>query len=154
MDIPVFDFLEGISPWWWVAFGVALGAVEMATMSFFLIWPALAALLMAFILWIAPGMSGEAQIMIFAIASVALTFLGRSVLNRYGDGGAPETALNKRSEQLVGRRAKVLMSDGHEGSVEIDGVRWRAKWDARHNGATHVKIDAADGMTLSVSDVI
>jgi len=107
-SITVFQWVANLSPWWWVAFGIGLGAVEMATMSFFLIW---------------------------------------------GDGGEPETALNNRSKQLVGRQAKVLSWDHGEGAVEIDGMRWRAV--AENGGAfinnTPVNIVKAEGMTLTVT---
>jgi len=133
-SITVFQWVANLSPWWWVAFGIGLGAVEMATMSFFLIWPALV-------------------VSTWAILSVGLTFAGRSYMNRFGDGGEPETALNNRSKQLVGRQAKVLSWDHGEGAVEIDGMRWRAV--AENGGAfinnTPVNIVKAEGMTLTVT---
>jgi len=145
--------LEGISPWWWVAFGIGLGAIEMATLSFFLLWPAMAAVFMAVLLAILPGMPGEVQIAFYAALSVALTFGGRSLVRRYGDGGEPETTLNKRGDQMVGRRAKVLSFEGTEGRVEIDGVHWRAQ---RTDGnfalgeGQAVRVVKVDGMTLHV----
>lgn len=151
MDFALFDFLEGLSPWWWVAAGVIIGALEMATMSFFLIWPALAAFVMAVVLWLNPGMSGEAQVLSFAIVAIAVTLAGRSLMHRFGDGGGRESDLNQRSAAMVGRSAKVLERDGREGAVEIDGIRWRAVWpDSDSVTPTHVMITAADGMTLKV----
>jgi len=152
-SITVFQWVANLSPWWWVAFGIGLGAVEMATMSFFLIWPALGALIMAGIVAVGPPMSGEFLVSTWAILSVGLTFAGRSYMNRFGDGGEPETALNNRSKQLVGRQAKVLSWDHGEGAVEIDGMRWRAV--AENGGAfinnTPVNIVKAEGMTLTVT---
>lgn len=80
----LFTFLTDISPWWWIAFGIALGVVEMATMSFFLIWPALAAIAVGLFLIVAPSTSGEIQIAVFAILAVVLTFAGRYLLHRFG----------------------------------------------------------------------
>lgn len=154
MEIALFDFLEGMSPWWWVAAGVVIAALEMATMSFFLIWPALAAFVVAALVAIRPDISGEAQILSFAILSIAVTFAGRSLMGRFGDGGgAGDADLNNRSTALVGRSAKVLEREGREGAVEIDGIRWRAVWpDSNSVTPTHVTIAAADGMTLSVTN--
>ena len=129
MDIGVFSFLEGLSPWWWVAFGIALGAIEMATFSLFLIWPGLAALLMAVIVALVPTMPGEVQVATYAALSVALTFAGRALVRRYGDGGDPTTNLNDRSAQMVGRRGSVVGVAHGEVTVEIDGVRWSAQAD-------------------------
>lgn len=149
----VFEWVSNLSPWWWVAFGIGLGAVEMATMSFFLIWPALAALIVALVVAMVPTLSGEALVSIWAILSIALTFAGRSLMNRFGDGGEPQSNLNSRSKQLIGRKAKVLTWELGEGAVEIDGMRWRAVAD---NGGTFivdtpVSIIKADGMTLTVT---
>ncbi len=151
--LSVFDWVASLSPWWWVAFGIVLGAIEMVTLSFFLIWPALGAIVMALIVALAPPMPGEAIVSLWAILSVALTFVGRSLMNRFGDGGEPESNLNARSKQLVGRKAKVLTWEHGEGAVEIDGMRWRA---VAENGAafitdTPVNIIGADGMTLTVT---
>jgi len=148
----MFMFLEGISPWWWVAFGVALGAVEMATMSFFLIWPAIAALVIAVVLLAVPDLSGEAQIALFAILAVALTFAGRSLLHRAEARAPAPDSLNNRAALMIGRHAVVEAFTGPEGAVSIDGVRWQAQWPVGTKakiGAT-VKISAATGMTLMV----
>ena len=145
-------FLQGISPWWWVAFGVALGALEMATMSFFLIWPALAAIALALWLVISPNLSGEVQIAAFAILSIILTFIGRMLLNRFGDGGPGDDTLNSRAALMVGRHGKVLKFTGPEGHISIDGVRWRAHWAegmSSSEGDT-VIVTGAEGMRLIV----
>lgn len=151
-SVTIFGWIASLSPWWWVAFGIGLGAVEMATMSFFLLWPALAALVMAGILAVAPPMTGELIVSLWAILSVALTFAGRSLMLRYGDGGEPESNLNSRSARLVGRKAKVLDWAHGEGSVEIDGTRWKAVSENKDAAALAgpVEIVSADGMTLTV----
>ncbi len=148
-----FGFLVGISPWWWVAFGVVLGALEMATMSFFMIWPALAAVVMALGLVFWPDLSGEVQVAAFAILAVVLTFLGRGLLNRYGDAGGPESDLNDRASQMIGRHAVVADFTGPKGHVTIDGIRWAARWPAGEMAAEgdRVEVTDADGMVLQVS---
>lgn len=149
------DWVATISPWWWLAFALGLGVVEMSTMSFFLIWPALAALIVAALVALVPGMSGAVIVTIFAVLSVALTFAGRSIMSRFGDGGGPDTGLNSRSQQLIGRRATVLDWDGGSGSVEVDGIRWKAIWDDASPASADgkVQITQADGMTLHVKNV-
>jgi len=126
MDFVIFDFLETVSPWWWVALGILLGAIEMATLTFFLIWPGLAAVLMAPLIALFPAMPGEVQVAMFASLSVGLTFAGRQVMHRYGDGGPVETTLNNRTARMIGRRGIILHLKAGEATVEIDGVQWRA----------------------------
>lgn len=153
MEFAFFDFLEGISPWWWVAAGLTLGALEMLTMSFFLIWLGLAALIMAVVLVVFPTMPGEVQVMAFALLAVALTFIGRAMIRNFGDG-EPTNTLNSRSSNMVGRSAKVIRFEHGQGVVEIRGEQWQARADADamglNPGAT-VRIVSADGMLLTVA---
>lgn len=151
-----FSALDGISPWWWVAFAFALGAFEMATMSFFLIWPALAGLIMALLLVVSPNMSSGMQVMTFAGLSVLLTVIGRYLFKTYGDGGGEvDKVLNQRSARFIGRTGKVLEFANGEGVVELEGMRWRAQWPENATtkiGAT-ARVTDADGMLLQVEPV-
>ena len=103
---------------------------------------------------IAPGLSGELQITIFAVLSIALTFAGRWAIHQYGDGGESHDTLNQRSKHLVGRTAKVLDFDAgsSSGAVEVEGMRWRATWPSGQTSNTGetVRIRSADGMNLTV----
>ena len=147
-----FDLIEGLSPWWWVALGLGLGAVEMLTMSFFLFWPGLAAIAIAALIGLFPLMPGEIRVALSAALAVALTVAGRASMHRFGAGGGAVTNRNARSAQLIGRRATVLDWNGGEGAVEIDGIRWQARWDGDQVSATgrSVEITGADGITLLV----
>lgn len=150
MDLGIFDALEGISPWWWVAFGILLMALEMATMSFFLIWPGVAAIAMAGLLTMAPTMPGEVQVALFGSIAVAITFTGRLVVRQFGDGGAPDSTLNSRSAQMIGRKGTVMSMTNGEAVVEIDGTQWRAQLATPATAGTRVEVTGASGMVLTV----
>lgn len=148
----VFDFLNGISPWWWVAAALALGTIEILTFSFFLIWPAIAAFLVAIFMWIFPEMSGAAQMLIFAVLSAVLTLVGRQwVMTRKPTSENP--GLNNRASALIGRNAVLIedFSGTAMGNVEVDGIRWRARLESEaataKTGAS-LRIMSADGMVL------
>ena len=153
MDI--FGFLDGISPWWWVALALALGTIEILTFSFFLIWPGLAAFAVAILMWVFPGMSGTWQILIFAVLAVAFTLAGRwLVLSRKPTSEVP--GLNDRAIQLIGRNAVVIdgFVAGGLGNVEVDGVRWRARMaDGAPPPASGqvLSVTGTQGMTLLLS---
>ncbi len=155
--MPFLDVLEGLSPWWWVAAAFALGALEMITGTAVLIWVALATLVMAILNALVPTLSGELQVALFAALSMAITFAGRWAMQRFGDGGATHATLNRRSNHLIGRTAKVLDYDAgsNSGAVEIEGMRWRATWAAGQASATGetVRVRAASGMNLTVETV-
>lgn len=149
----MFLWLESLSPWWWVALALILGAVEMLVMALFLLWPAAAALLMALMVAILPGMPGELRLAVYAALSIALTFAGRALVRRYGDGGAPgDAGLNSRATQMIGRRGRLLSAQGGELTVEIDGVHWAARLqdDAPLAPGVMVEVMAARGMLLEV----
>ena len=153
----VFDILGGISPWYWFAFALALGALEMATFSFFLIWPALAALVVGGVLLASPTTSGPAQISIFAIGTIAATALGRFLLSRYGyGGGTDDLLLNKRGQRFVGRTAIVSEFANGEGYIEVESMRWRAIWptDQTSQPGDQVRVTRADGLILGVEPII
>lgn len=151
-EFGLFDFLHGVSPWWWVTAGVVLIGFEMATMSFFLIWPGLAALVIAVLLWIAPDMSGVAQVALYAALAIAFTWVGRMIIKRTGQPQSDKPMLNRRSNQLVGRHAKAVEPfRSGEGSVEIDGVRWKARTETpKVDAGADLRIIGADGMILQV----
>ncbi|MEM7441548.1 MAG: NfeD family protein, partial [Pseudomonadota bacterium] len=86
---------------------------------------------------------------------VVLTFAGRWLVHRYGDGGEEHATLNTRSGHLVGRTGKVLDYNTGAGAIEVDGTRWRANWpsgEASAPGET-VRVTAAEGMTLQVQKI-
>lgn len=151
----VFDFLNGISPWWWVAAALALGTIEILTFSFFLIWPALAAFFVAIFLWIFPESSGATQILIFAVLSAVLTLIGRQwVMSRKPTSENP--GLNNRASALIGRNAVLIedLSGTALGNVEVDGIRWRARLESDGETAatgTSLRITSTEGMVLILS---
>jgi len=148
MDMLV--FLEGLSPWWWVAFAVALGAVEMLTFTYFLIWLSMAAIGTAVALGVSPSLSGGAQTGIFAALSVIFSIAGRWwQLNRKAAPGIVP-GLNRRSERVIGRSGKAIDNfENSEGTIIVDGVRWQARLISGSVAAGQaVTVIDADGMTL------
>jgi len=146
-------FMESMTPWWWVALAFLLGALEMVSGTFVLIWLALAALCMAGLQALGVVMTLAIQTAVFAGLSIVLTFIGRAMLHRFGDGAPEREQLNQRALHFVGRNAKVLEFASGEGAIEVDGIRWRARWEVGTSsevGST-VRVTRADGMTLYVS---
>ncbi|WP_099591568.1 NfeD family protein [Paramylibacter kogurei] len=151
-----FGFLEGMSPWWWVALAFGLAALEMATFSFFLIWPALAALCMAALTAASPTLSAGVQVITFSAISIALTYIGRLLFLKYGDGGGEgDATLNQRGARFIGRVGKVLEFANGEGVIELEGMRWRAKWADGQTSkvGNSARVTQANGMVLDVEAV-
>ena len=144
--------LDGISPWWWVALAILLAAAEMLTVTTVLVWSAGAALVTAIALWAAPGLGWAPQVALFAALSIAFTFAGRWLVDRFGrrEGGVK---LNRRAEQLIGREGVVLGFEHGEGKVDVDGVPWPARLEGpapMPAPGERVRVVAADGIVVWV----
>ena len=153
MDIDLFAFLDGASPWWWIAFALALGAVEIVTFTYFMLWLGLGAVTVGVGLMLFPEMAGTTQLLAFGIFSLLYTGVGYAYVRRR-QPREPEPALNRRAAALVGRQ--VVVSEPFQagfGWVDVDGVRWRARLaegaEPSRKGAL-VSVVATEGMTLIV----
>ena len=128
VNLDVFSLLDGISPYYWIAFALLLGAAVMVTSIDLFLWPAIAALIVGIVLFWTPELSGQTQIVVFAMLSVCAVLGARAIMPRFGQKGKPGAALNDPAERMVGRQASVIEDRGTEGKVTIDQVRWHASW--------------------------
>lgn len=140
--------LFGHPAWVWLALGLGLLILELATGTLFLLGPGIAALLVAAVVAVI-GFSTTGQLIVFAALAVALTVAGRS--QRVRDAlqkGSDRPLLNRKADQLVGR--KVVASEpfeGGEGAVRLNDTRYLARLqDGRSD-----EIDV--GATLEIRDV-
>ena len=114
-------------PYWiWLAVGVILLAIEAAFSTEWLLWPAVAAGVVAVVtaLGLPLGLLGE--VLLFAVLTVAATLLSRRLIQRVNPADAPD--INARDSRLIGRRAQVvqLFVDGR-GRVFVSGAEWPAE---------------------------
>ena len=153
----MFDFLAGISPFWWFAFAFLLGAIEMLSVTTLLLWPAIGALLVGVALFAVPDLSGSSQVLFFAVFSVILAVVGRWIFNKIVKRTRSRSgpALNSPAERAVGRHAKVLQGSGVQLRVVVDGIRWDAKPADGQKFKTGdlVIVRSAEGSTLHVAPV-
>lgn len=156
--IDLFGFLDGTSAWWWVAFALALGAVEVVTFTYFLLWLSFAALTVGGLLFLAPETTGTTQVLTFALSALVYTVAGWAWLRARRSGGATDGGnLNRRAAQLVGRVGVVAGPfRAGVGTIEIDGVGWRARLsgnldrDAQPGPGSLMRVLGAEGTTLLV----
>jgi len=111
--------------WVWLALGAALLALEVASGSGWLLWPAASAVAVA-ALASALGLSAAPAIAVFALLTIVTTFLGRRFLPHGLAGGGQD--INDNVARLVGHegRAVAAFRDRH-GRVFIDGKEWAAE---------------------------
>lgn len=131
---------------WWLIIGLVLFLLELATFSLFLIWAGAAAIIVGVLLLIV-DIPLAAQLVIFSVLGVALTYLGRAYFAKSKAYQATDRpTLNNRLDELVGRQVTALGDfSGHDGTVKVGD----SQWAARSRGPAAVK----DGSPLQVVEI-
>ena len=143
--------LHAAQPFWiWLAIGVVLLAVEAATSTEWLMWPAVSAGVVAVVtaLGLPLGLIGE--VLLFAVLTVAATLLSRRLIQRVNPSDSPD--INARDSRLIGQRAQVIQAfvDGR-GRVFVSGAEWVAEIDgASPLAGESVIVEGFDGPKLRV----
>ena len=110
----------------WLVVGVALIIAEVFTLSFFLLWFGIGALAAALAAML--GAPFIVQFAVFALVSVALTAMSRTIFAKYLEHG-DENAVKMGMDALPGQIGTVTgASKGalHEGAVKVYGSIWTA----------------------------
>lgn len=141
-------FLNSIGPQHWLVLGLLLLIFEMMSGTTYLLWPAVAAFATALVAL--SGMTGwVAELAIFAVLVIALTFFGRPLVQRWRNDGAAN-GLNERSTTMIGKPAVVTNFANGVGSVKVQDTVWRAVSDEALEAGQAVVVASVDGATLKV----
>ncbi|HAT3809481.1 TPA: NfeD family protein [Morganella morganii] len=146
------EMLASQAVWFWLCFGGILLILEMLGTGGYLLWSGVAALIVALLAWIVPGLTPEWQGIIFAVMTVICAVLWRNFQRRRqrNDSSSP----NQVNHKLIGLRA-ALLTETEEGYSRIrlaDGS-WRVYSQSPLPAGTEVEVIAVDGITLTVRAV-
>jgi inner membrane protein len=135
--------------WHWLVVAAIFAVVEVAAPAMVCLWFAAAALGVALISWLAPGLSWEHQGLIFAALAVAGVAIGRVAFARNRPGPS-EAYLNQRAESYVGRvfTLERPIVDGR-GRLKVDDTTWLVAGPDLPTG-TRVRVTGADNTMLCV----
>ena len=143
--------LHAAQPYWiWLAIGVILLAVEAAFSTEWLLWPAVAAGIVAVVAALGLPLGVLGEVALFAALTVAATLLSRQLVQRVNPSDSPD--INARDSRLVGQRAQVVQGfvDGR-GRVFVSGAEWVAEIDgAAPLAGESVIVEAIEGPKLKV----
>ena len=142
-----------ISYWHWLAFGVFLILVEILVPGVVFLWLGIAGVATGLLLAAVPGMAWQAQLVVFAVLSVAAIFFGRRfVASRQGPTDHP--TLNRRGRSMVGTRATLRDATvSGRGRVRVGDTMWAlrlAEAGSDLPAGTEVTVVEVDGVTLVV----
>ena len=141
--------------WWhWIVGGIALIALELALPSFFVIWFGLSALLVGLLLLIAPGLPLTGQLLLWAIASVALIVLWFRVFKRFRD----KTRIGTAAGEVIGEIGLLVnaVAPFTRGKVRfqrpiLGAEEWSCTADVEIAVGSRVKIVSVEGNFVKVT---
>lgn len=134
---------------WWLIALVLVGAELMAP-GFFLLWIGIAAAAMGLILVFMPDMPFILQAIIFATLSLISCFVYWRFVRRAMDEPSDQPRLNRRAEQLIGRRY-ILESPiiNGQGKARVGDSLWLVDGPELPAGVT-IEVVGVEGSTLKV----
>jgi inner membrane protein len=97
--------------WHWIIFGVALLLVEIAVSTFFVLWFAVAALILGGVIFFIPSVSANWQIFIWTLLSTALAALWFRYLKPLS---VDRTKAGLSREAIVGEVGQVILAPGDD----------------------------------------
>ncbi len=145
-------FIDDVQFWHWFALGGILGVLEILAPGFVLIWLGLAAIAVGMLLLVLPDMPFAFQLLAyagFAVLSVLVWFYWL----RSSPVESDRPGLNRRAEQLIGRRAPVVdaIVNGR-GRIKLGDGTWAVSGPDLPAGHM-VEITSADGTLLHVKPI-
>ena len=138
--MPDFAELYLTHPFWvWIALAAALLAVEVATGSGWLLWPAAAAAVVSVLAGFV-GVPPAGALLAFALLTIVSSLLARRYLPRSVTD--PSHDINDQVGRLVGHHGVAVAAFvGRAGRVFIDGKEWAAELDEGEGLAAGSRIE-------------
>jgi len=136
--------------WVWLGLAAALLAVEVATGSGWLLWPAASAAVTALLAGFA-GLQPAPALAVFAGLTIVTTFLARRYLPRALTPHGHD--INDNIARLVGHQGRAVSAFQHQhGRVFIDGKEWAAELaeGAELEAGQRVEVVGVQGARLRV----
>lgn len=148
------QMLESMSASKWMILGVLLLVLEVVTGTTYILWPAVAAIIIGIVTFILPMLGWEMQFLLFFILSGILLVVGHKFVRPKMKGGEPSD-LNDRARSMVGMRVKAVADfDTGIGRVQVGDTQWRASIvDGNPSAGSELRVVSVKGTTLQVEAV-
>ena len=136
--------------WYWWALAAVLLVFEMLLPGVVFLFVAVGAAVAGAVVLVAPGLSLELQLVIFAVGAVASAAALRPTLRRLQESRTAEPTMNARGQSLVGRTV-VLDTPilNGRGRINLGDGSWTVTGPDMVAGAK-VRVKSVDGNELSV----
>jgi len=144
----IVEWLETMTGMKWVIIGVLLLILELITGTTYILWPAVAALIVGIFVFILP-LNWEMQFLLFFILATILLIIGHTHIKPRMKGGEPSD-LNDRARAMIGMRVKAIADfEMGQGRVQVGDTQWRARIDEGEAKAQQeMRVLRVEGTTL------
>ncbi len=148
------DLLAQMKASYWIILGVGLLILELVTGTTYILWPAIAALIVG-VLAFAGIFGWEIQFVLFFIISTVLLFVGHTHFRPRMKGGEPSD-LNDRARSMVGMRVRAVTDfELGEGRVQVGDTQWRARVrEGNPKSGAELRVRSVKGTTLNVEPYV
>lgn len=137
--------------WWiWLIIAFVIGIIEMSTITFVLLWFAVAAAITAII---ATAVHNEWwQLVVFAVIGLALFAATRPLARRWRTGKPFPT----RNDTIIGKQGSVVTTEeaGGFATVRIAGELWSARSEVELVPGDTVVVQSASASIVTVAKVL
>ncbi|MDR3213060.1 MAG: NfeD family protein [Azoarcus sp.] len=141
--------------WWhWITGGIFLVILELAVPSFFVIWFGLGALLVGLLLLVAPGLPLAGQLLLWAMASAAMTVSWFRYFKRFKD----KTRIGTAASDVIGEIGLLVHAAApfSRGKVRfqrpiLGAEEWPCAADAEIETGVRVKLVSVEGSFVKVT---
>ncbi len=140
--------------WWhWAVLGIGLIVAELAIPAFFIVWFGLGALLVSFVLLVAPSMSLTAQLLSWTLASVAMAVIWFRIFKP----GMHKTKIGMSDSNIVGEVGMLIrdVAPFQKGQVRfqkplVGSEVWECIADEEIRSGERVRVLGIEGSFLKV----
>lgn len=141
--------MEALGHWHWWILAAALIILEVFAPGAFFLWLGIAAASVGGIVFLAPDMDWEYQVLLFSLLAVVSIIIWRKFF-RSSPQDTDQPNLNRRGHQYVGRVFTLdePVTDGI-GKVRVDDSTWKVHGEDCPVG-TQVEVTGVDGTILQV----
>jgi len=148
----MWEFLQHLSYWDWLALGTVLLILEVFGAGGYLLWVGIAGLIVGVLTFLIPEMSWTLQLPLFGVLAILTAmYWWRRQRGSVESGDQPN--LNRRGHELIGRTFVVQQAivEGR-GKIKVGDSVWMAVGPDAAVG-TPVRVTAQNGTVLSVEIV-
>jgi membrane protein implicated in regulation of membrane protease activity len=145
------ELFDNLHAWHWATLAVILFALEMLISTGFLLGIGFAAIVLAVLMFVLPGIAWEWQLLCFGALSVVLTLAYRKYF-RHVNEATDNPLLNDRAAQLIGKSFVLSVDLDRSGADMLGDTRWTLRSSTRIAKGARVRVTGVDGMVLHVEE--